>query len=320
MDTSHMGGEPEFNLLPPTATDLKHLVDSFPALVDDMTDLSNSSLDHIFALLLSIEACAHELFAQELAQGQSLKPLNESQSETDATIDSISENNLKTATAVAVHQVACVLVDTLWKKFGWALTKPFLSHMYAHERKPLNRFSLFHYYLLDHVVVQMRLDADALFTQNLQAISCLANFLPKERGHYQELVYFLAPAFVGQGKCTGAKMRRYLKHYRQFVGACKNALKKAENENENDKSVAQAVVQSLVVADAGVADAGVADAGVVADAVKTEASALVDDDDMHDEVFIEENDHLHYFSVDVSKSKSNGSVGFFAKCLKWITG
>jgi hypothetical protein len=180
-----------------------------------------TSLTPLYQLLLVWEGLAYERFLSMRASSSS-----------SSSTDDDDHNDHDESSAIWAHQVACDAIAALiMGPVGWTEVTPLLAFLYKNERKPLNPWSLFHYLLLQHVVPRMRLDADALYTGNLVDVSRLAYALPKERrapsAESKDLVYFIAPAFVGVAKCAGGKgMRRYLKHYRQFVGACKQATVK----------------------------------------------------------------------------------------------
>jgi len=267
-------------------------------------------LAEVFPYLLEWEALAHRLFTNEKANvngAEGAYPCAQ-------------------LTAAQAHDIACYEVDELLEKKGFALIKPFLKYMLSNEENPLNPFSLFHYLLLYKIVPQMRADADALFIRNYENVSTLAAHLPKEScKQYKDLVYYIAPAFVGQNKTTGPKMRRYLKHYRKFVGACKAATttkkqqpqpqpqREPEQQPEPQQQPTVIANESSIVNDENDPDSAYYEK-VDIDQVLVEEKEDNSSDD-------EENDHLHYFSVDfVREDDADSQPGFLLRCMKWFTG
>lgn len=204
-----------------------------------------TSLTPLYQLLLVWEGLAYERF------------LSMRTSTSSSSTDDDDDHDHDESSAMWAHQVACDAISALLMgPVGWTEVTPLLAFLYKNERKPLNPWSLFHYLLLQHVVPRMRLDADALYTGNNVNVSRLAYALPKERraaaAGSKDLVYFIAPAFVGVAKCAGGKgMRRYLKHYRQFVGACKKATvgASASAAIAKEKTQAEADDEQEVMAD-----------------------------------------------------------------------
>ena len=196
-----------------------------------------TSLTPLYQLLLVWEGLAYERFLSTVSSS-STDDEDEDAAHAHAHAHAASATVPLKSSAVWAHQVACDAISALLMgPVGWTEVTPLLAFLYKNERKPLNPWSLFHYLLLQHVVPRMRLDADALYTSNFVNVSRLAYALPKERraaaAGCKDLVYFIAPAFVGVAKCAGGKgMRRYLKHYRQFVGACKRATVVASMQHE----------------------------------------------------------------------------------------
>jgi hypothetical protein len=269
-------------------------------------------LAEVFPYLLEWEALAHRLFINEKA---------------NECADVGSATPCAQLTAAQAHDIACYEVDELLQKKGFAVIKPFLKYMLSNEENPLNPFSLFHYLLLYKIVPQMRADADALFIRNYENVSTLAAHLPKEScKHYKDLVYYIAPAFVGQNKTTGPKMRRYLKHYRKFVGACKAATTtkkptadEQEPEQEQEPQPQPEPEPTVIANESSTDDDKDPDSAYyekVIDDVDAPKNDVLEEDD-------EENDHLNYFSVDFDRGEdtsSNSQPGFLAKCMKWFTG
>jgi hypothetical protein len=268
---------------------------------DDDTNL----LTEVFLYLLEWEALAHRLFTNEQA--------NQDNNVVDGANPSL--------TAAQAHDIACYEVDALFEKKGFALIKPFLKYMLLNEENPLNPFSLFHYLLLYKIVPQMRADADALFIRDYENVSTLAVHLPKEScKHYKDLVYYIAPAFVGQNKTTGQKMRRYLKHYRKFVGACKAATSKKPTANEQPKAEPTNESSTDPVSDDDKDPDSAYYEKVIDDVDAPNNDVLEEEDNSSND---EENDHLNYFSVDFDRGEdtsSNSQPGFLLRCMKWFTG
>jgi hypothetical protein len=276
-------------------------------------------LAEVFPYLLEWEALAHRLFINEKANECAEKANQGAGGATPCA----------QLTAAQAHDIACYEVDELLQKKGFALIKPFLKYMLSNEENPLNPFSLFHYLLLYKIVPQMRADADALFIRNYENVSPLAAYLPKEScKHYKDLVYYIAPAFVGQNKTTGPKMRRYLKHYRKFVGACKAAKQQPTADEQPEPELEpepEPEEQTVNANESSTDDDKDPDSAYYekviddVDAPKNDVLEEEEDNSSDDE----ENDHLNYFSVDFDRGEdtsSNSQPGFLLRCMKWFTG
>jgi len=274
-------------------------------------------LAEVFPYLLEWEALAHRLYTNE-----GTKNTQNGVNGADGAhgVDGVSP--CAQLTAAQAHDIACYEVDELLQKKGFALIKPFLKYMLSNEENPLNPFSLFHYLLLYKIVPQMRADADALFIRNYENVSTLAVHLPKEScKHYKDLVYYIAPAFVGQNKTTGPKMRRYLKHYRKFVGACKAATTtKKPTADEQPELEPEPEQEPTVIANESSTDDDKDPDSAYYEKVDID-QVLVEEKEDDNSSDDEENDHLHYFSVDfVREDDADSQPGFLAKCMKWFTG